>query len=136
MAVAGCKLVDQRTFDANADRRPVPHPPPPGPPPPPPPPALASVRFGAPPDTWRPGLEAIVRQALARKPEALFRIETRVPARGTPQAQADAVAAAARTDGQMVADAVVEAGASSAQLEMTATGDPALRQPEVRVYVR
>ncbi len=134
VAMAGCKLVDQRSFDAAAGRKPVPHLPP-GPPPPPPP-VLATVRFGAPPESWRPELEAIVRQALARKPEALFRIETLVPAQGAPAAQAAAVAAAGQTGGETVADAVVEAGASSAQLELTAAADPSLRRPEVRVYVK
>ena len=135
VALSGCKLVDQRTFDASADRKPVPHapPPPPGPPPAPP---LAAVRFGAPPDTWQPGLEQIVRRALARKPEALFQVETLVPAQGTPQAQAAAVAAAGQTGGRLVAETVVEAGASSAQLEMTAASDPSVHQPEVRVYVK
>ncbi len=102
----------------------------------PPPPALATVRFGTPPERWRPGLEAIVRRALARKPEALFRIQTLVPAEGTPQAQAAALAAIGQAGGQQVADAVVEAGASSAQIELTAASDPAVRRPEIRVYVK
>ncbi len=135
VASGGCKLVDQRTFDARADRKPVPHLPParPGRPPPPP---LALVRFNAGPEDWQPALSAIVRQALARKPLALFRVETVVPARGTPQAQAVLLADAARRRGRMVADTVVAAGASTAQVEMTASSDAAVSQPEVRVTVR
>ena len=133
--LGGCKLVDQRSFDARADRKPVPHvpPPPPGRPLAPP---LALVRFGAGPGDWQPGLSAIVRQALARKPLALFRVETVVPAHGTPQAQAVRLADAAGQDGRMVADTIVAAGASSAQVEMTASSDAAVTQPEVRVTVR
>ncbi len=133
--LGGCKLVDQRTFDARADRKPVPHVPPPSPGRPPPPP-LALVRFGTGPEDWQPALSAIVRQALARKPLALFRVETVVPAKGTPQAQALVLADSARHRGRMVADTIVAAGASSSQVEMTASSDAAVTQPEVRVTVR
>ncbi len=135
VASGGCKLVDQRTFDARADRKPVPHVPP-APPGRPPPPPLALVRFNTGPEDWQPGLSAIVRQALARKPLALFRVETVVPARGTPQAQAVVLADAARQRGRVVADTIVAAGASTAQVEMTASSDAAVTQPEVRVTVR
>lgn len=136
-SAAGCKLIDQRTFDAHANTKPVPHVAP-GPvvaavlPTPP----LASVRFGAPPDSWQPGVADIVRLALARKPDALFRVQTVVPARGTPQAQAAALADAGRTGGRLVAETIVSAGASSAQVEMTAMSDASVTQPEVRVYVK
>jgi hypothetical protein len=135
MVTGGCKLVDQRTFDPRADRKPVPHvlPAPPGRPEAPP---LASVRFAGSPDSWQPGLVDIVRQALARKPLALFRVETLVPAQGTPQAQAAALARVAGSGGRMVADTIISAGASSAQIEMTAMSDISVTQPEVRVYVK
>lgn len=135
VALGGCKLVDQRTFDAAANRKPVPQVPPavPGAPPVPP---LAAVRFGAPPESWQPGLIEIVRMALARKPEALFQVQTLVPARGTPQAQAAALAASGRTGGRLVAETIVSAGASSAQVEMTASSDASVTEPEVRVYVK
>ena len=134
-AVPGCKLVDQRTFDARAATRPVPHLPParPGAPPEAP---LAAVRFGAPPESWQPGLADIVRMALARKPEALFRVQTVVPAQGTPQAQVGRLADAGRTGGRLVAETIVSAGASSSQVEMTAMSDASVTQPEVRVYVK
>ncbi len=136
MAASGCKLVDQRTFDAGVDRKPIPRSSAPLARPVPLPPALAIVRFGTAPEQWRPGLQAIVREALARKPEALFRIQTLVPAAGTPQDQAAALAAAGGAGGQQVADAVVGAGASSAQIELVAASDPAVHRPEVRVYVK
>lgn len=135
LLLAGCKLVDQRTFEADADRKPVPHAPPvrPGPPPAAP---LAAVRFGAPPETWQPGLSEIVRLALARKPEALFQVRTVVPAQGTPQAQAAALADVGRGNGRLVAQTIVDAGASSSQVEMTAMSDASVTQPEVRVTVK
>ncbi len=134
-AVPGCKLVDQRTFDARAATRPVPHLPPAAPGALPEAP-LAAVRFGTPPDSWQPGLADIVRMALARKPEALFRVQTVVPAQGTPQVQAGRLADAGHTGGRLVAETIVSAGASSSQVEMTAMSDASVTQPEVRVYVK
>ena len=133
--LAGCKLIDQRTFDANAARMPVPQLPPsvPGAPPEAP---LAAVRFGTPPESWQPGLADIVRLALARKPEALFRVQTVVPATGTPQAQAATLADAGHGGGRLVAETIVSAGASTAQVEMTALSDASVTQSEVRVYVQ
>lgn len=133
--LAGCKLVDQRTFDASAGRRPIPHLPPAGPAPPPPLP-LASVHYQADPATWQPGLADIVRMALARKPEALFQVETLVPSTGTPEAQAASLAAAGRSGGQAVAETIVSAGASTGQVEMSARTDPSVQRPEVRVFVK
>lgn len=133
--LAGCKLVDQRTFDASVNHRPVAHAMP-GPPGPPPIPPLAAVRFAEPPETWQPALTDIVRQALAAKPEALFQVQTLVPATGTPQAQAAALAEAGRGNGRLVAETIVAAGASSGQVEMTAMSDGSVTQPEVRVTVK
>ena len=133
LAAAGCKLIDQRTFDRNADRKPVPVYPPsvavqPIPP-------LATVRFGAAPESWQPDLVAIVRQALARKPDVLFTVQTVVPATGSPQDQAGAIASAVKAGGQPVAQTIIGAGATSAQIDMTATTDQ-VAAPEVRVTVR
>ena len=67
---------------------------------------------------------------------------TRWPSKGgeieelTPQAQAAALAEAGRTGGRLVAETIVSAGASSAQVEMTAMSDASATQPEVRVYVK
>ena len=133
--LSGCKLIDQKTFDSSAGRRPIAHVPPPRPAPPPPLP-LASVRYQADPASWQPGLADIVRMALARKPQALFQVETLVPATGTPQAQAAALAAAGRAGGESVAETIVSAGASSSQIEMSARTDPSVKQPEVQVFVK
>ena len=133
--LSGCKLIDQKTFDPSAGRRPIAHVPPASPAPPPPLP-LASVRYQADPATWQPGLADIVRMALARKPEALFQVETLVPATGTPQAQAAALSAAGHAGGEAVADTIVSAGASSGQVEMSARTDPSVKQPEVQVFVK
>lgn len=130
---AGCKLIDQRTFDRRADRKPLPVYPkavavkaiPP----------LATVRFGASPESWQPDLSAIVRQALARKPGALFTVQTVIPATGSPQDQAASIVSAVKAGGQPVAQTIIDAGATSAQIDMTATTD-SISIPEVRVTVR
>lgn len=135
LVLSGCKLVDQRTFDATANTKPVPKVPraAPGPLPAAP---LAAVRFGTSPDAWQPGLTEIVRLALERKPLALFSVQTVVPAKGTPQEQAAALAEAGFTGGRLVAETIVAAGASSAQIEMTALSDASVTEPEVRVTVK
>ncbi len=130
---AGCKLIDQRTFDRRADRKPVPVVPPAVavkaiPP-------LATVRFNASPESWQPDLTAIVRKALARKPSALFTVQTVIPATGSPQDQAASIVAAVKAGGQPVAQTIIDAGATSAQIDMTATTD-SVGSPEVRVTVR
>lgn len=133
--LGGCKLIDQRTFDSAAGRPPVPHVEParPGPAAAPP---LALVRFQAAPDTWQPGLTDIVRLALSRKPLALFRAQTLVPATGTPDAQIRSLSEAGGTGGRAVAETIIAAGASSSQVEMSAMTDASVTTPEVRVYVR
>lgn len=134
LAQSGCKLVDQRTFDAAANRKPVPTYPA-APPAARPLPPLATVRFGAAPESWQPDLSAIVREALSRKPGALFTVQTVVPATGTPEQQAAAIRQAVQSGGQIVAQTIQDAGAATAQINMTATTD-AVPVPEVRVTVR
>ena len=134
--LAGCKLVDQRTFDQAAGRAPVPpfhaqavHGRAPIPP-------LFVVHGDVPDQTWRPDLGRAVAEALARKPDVLFTVESVAPAASSPAAQAAAMRAAISLDGKPVAEAIAADGAQPAQVEMTAISDPAARGPEVRVYVR
>lgn len=134
LSAAGCKLIDQRTFDPDVNRKPVPVVPP-APPAPRPIPPLATVRFGAPPESWQPDLSAIVKQALARKPDALFTVQTVVPGTGTAEQQAKAIEKAVHDGGEPVAQTIHDAGAGTAQINMTATTD-AVSAPEVRVTVR
>jgi hypothetical protein len=135
LALTGCKLVDQRTFDPSAGRPP---PPPvlPQRPAPLPVPPLATVVAGSPADDWKPALVEIARAALARKPNVLFRVISRVPAAGDPDAQARALQGVATGTGQAVADALVSAGVPAGQIELTGRSDPGVRQPDVQVFVR
>ncbi len=132
---AGCDLVDQRSFDRTAGRAPVPRAPPPVVSTVRPIPPLFVVRADRPQQDWQPDLRLAVAQALSRKPNVLFTVESVVPLAASPAAQAASLRAGVALQGRPVADAIVADGAQSAQVELTALSDPATRAPEVRVYV-
>jgi hypothetical protein len=132
--LAGCKLVDQRTFDRNAGRPPVP-PPPPAASGPEPIPPLYVVHAGLPPEDWKPDLRDAARDALARKPNVLFTVESVAPPSPSPAAQAASLQATTAELGRPVAEALAGDGAPRAQIEMTAAIDPRASAPEVRIYV-
>ncbi len=129
----GCRLVDQRTFDASAGR-------PPAPPPAAPAvaaaatPPLLTIRYDVPAPDYAAALRVAVRRALDRKPDVLFEVVTLVPARGTPAEQV-AAAQTGSASGREVAQGIVEDGADVGQVEMAARADPALTAKEVRIYV-
>jgi len=128
-------LVDQRTFDRSAGRKPVPHLPPaaaagPGPTPP-----LFVVHAGQADEEWQPALRQAVGDALARKPNVLFTVESVVPMASSPAAQAASLRAATAEAGRPVADAITADGAQPVQVEMTAASVASATAPEVRVYV-
>lgn len=134
--LGGCALVDQRSFDRRAGRAPVPHAPERvahGPAPVPP---LFVVQVGAPEEEWRPGLRQAVAEALARKPNVLFTVQSVVPLASSPSGQAAAIRTAGLEQGVPVADAIVADGARPSQVEMQAASDPGLQRPEVRIAVR
>ncbi len=131
--LAGCHLIDQRSFDRTAGRKPVlpAVPTPPGPAPTPP---LLTVRFDTPDPQYRAALATAVDSARRRKPDVLFSVIVLVPPAGTP-AQQVAAAEAARGSGRDVAAAIVADGADIGQVELSARAEPGLTVREVRVYV-
>ncbi|WP_308720114.1 hypothetical protein [Komagataeibacter xylinus] len=132
-AMSGCRLVSQKTFNRHAGD-------PPKLPSTPVPqvasierPPLVTIVAGTPPAQWQPAVRAAVADALARKPNALFTIVVNVPvgaASGVPDMKA-----AVDTDGQPVLQAVMDAGAGTAQTEMDARGVPADSATQVCIYV-
>ncbi len=132
-ALAGCHLIDQRSFDRSAGRRPVPPAAPvmAGPAPVPP---LLSVRYDTPAPQYRAALATAVDAARRRKPDVLFSVVVLVPPTGTPAEQV-AAAEAARGSGRDVAAAIVADGADIGQVELSARAEPGLAVREVRVYV-
>ncbi len=133
LGLAGCGLIDQRTFDPQAGIKPVPPKPvlaplPPGAPP------LVTIDFtrGAPP--YQEAVANALRMALARRSDAIFTVETLVPVTGSPEAQADEARAGAATARQ-VAEIIVGAGADPGQIELTVRADPARHTERVLVRV-
>ncbi|NHO19465.1 hypothetical protein GOB90_10885 [Acetobacter oeni] len=135
VALAGCALIDQRTFNPRASRPPKVYipPPPPGPPPVPP---LIEVVAGTPPARWEKPLEVVVRQALVRKPNILFQVRALVPPGPDAAADQQALIRLVGADGEAVAGAIIRAGAAPEQVEMTAMPDSAVAGPRIRVYVK
>ena len=135
LPVAGCKLVDQRTFDRTADKPPVIHTPRAvhvaaiGPN------ALVTFPAASPVSDWADVLHTAADLARTRKPNVLFRVETVVPARGDPQTQADALGQALGA-ARAAADIIVGDGVDRSQVELAAVTDPAVKQPEIRIFVR
>ncbi len=132
--VGGCKLVDQRTFVAGADRPPVVVPPraraTPGPVP------LVAIRFPSPPDDWTGPLRVAVDLARARKPDVLFTVDSATGAAGGPAASAARLRSASH-DAGAIADAIVADGVDRLQVVLTASTEPALGAGSVvRVFVR
>jgi hypothetical protein len=123
LALTGCHLVDQRTFDRHAGAKPQPpaakvvatH----GPQP------LLTITYDNPdPDYARP-LANAVQRALAVKPDVLFTVQILVPPSGPPDAQARAE----------IEEAMVADGADQGQIEMAVKGDASVKTKDVRIYV-
>lgn len=136
--LAGCTLIDQRTFNPDAGKRPVstkaetPAPPVPGLSGPPP---LLRIPLGpGAREDWAGPLRTAVTAARARKPDVVFDVVAVVPATGTPQEQAAAVEDAEEPAGR-VARAIIAAGVVSGRVQLQARPAPDATGREVRVFV-
>jgi hypothetical protein len=132
LLAAGCHLVDQRDFDAQAGRRPTP--PTHAAPPPAAAPALVTIRFATPDPMFREAVALAVQRALARRRDALFTVTTLVPAAPGADAQADQAAQAAAS-GRAVAQAAVDGGAAPGQVVQIVRIQPGLDVREVLLTV-
>lgn len=135
VGMTGCKLVDQKTFNPNAGVAPKPYipPPPPGPPPVPP---LIELAAGTPASQWEAPVDQITRLALSRKPDVLFVVRCLVPLQANADAEQSSLMNLVQGDGRAVLQEMINAGASEAQVEMSAMPDSSVTKPVVRVYVR
>ncbi len=129
--LAGCKLIDQRTFNPNADRPPVIA----GPPAPAAALPLVTIDFSTPDPAYAEVLRQAVEQALSRKRDAQFEVTTVVPATGSP---ADQVAAASGLDAQarQVARAISGNGVDEDNVHLSARSDPAVKNRQIQIFVR
>ncbi len=130
LALAGCKLIDQRTFTPApeaATTTPV-----------------RSIETRTPLLTVVPGtrlasyetlLRAAVRDAESRDPSVAFDIVSVVPGTGSFAEQVKA-AEADRASAADVAHALMRAGVPSGRINLGARPDPGVHSPDVRVYLR
>ncbi|WP_282761015.1 hypothetical protein [Komagataeibacter saccharivorans] len=132
--MGGCTLVSQKTFDRHAGDPPrLPQTPPP-PVPGPDSPALVTITAGTPDTQWKPIVRAAVMDALSRKPNALFTVVVDVPANaaGAPPDMRQGTVA----DGQPVLQAIMDAGAGSAQTELDARSVSPTGATQICIYVQ
>jgi hypothetical protein len=131
LALAGCKLIDQRTFQrtppqpdaATVARAWIPGPP------------LATIRLADPKLDWRTGLDAAVRAIETRKPAARFQVMTPIPTSATRAIQEQYVKVG-QADAQMIAHALVADGVPPERVTLGFVGDPGTPTREVRLYVQ
>lgn len=133
--LAGCKLIDQRTFNPQASKPPRPYIPP-APPAPKPKPPFLQIEDGTPEAEYGPAVDRAVKAALARKENVLFIVQLLVPMQTDPTAQAKAMTEATQTDLEPVARRISMAGAQPIQIEMHAIADGSVKHPVVRVDLR
>ncbi len=131
--LASCHLIDQRDFNPDAGRKPVPPPVKagklvPGPAP------LITITYATPEPDYAESLAAAVKRALAVKPNVLFTVQTLVPLAATPAAQAAALQQGAAA-GREIGDSIIADGADQGQIELTVRGDASAHVQDVRVFV-
>lgn len=130
LLLAGCKLIDQRTFNPHAGE----------PPPAPAPvasavvPPLLTIDFSTPNPVYDTALRQAVDQALARKEDVVFDVTTVVPATGT-LAQQVASASTIDADARQVARTISSEGVDDDNVHLSARADPDVKGRQVRVYV-
>lgn len=133
--LGACQLIDQRTFNPSAGRKPIPYVPPAPPAPPPPAPPIEIVQ-GTPSEQWAKPLTGLVKDALSRKSDAMFIVTILTPISQTPEAQQEQLQKTTQQDGQAVAQAIVKAGARQEQIYMTAKADGSVQKNVVQVNIK
>ena len=129
--LAGCTLIDQRTFNPRAGM-PAKAPVVAGPAPIPP---LVAIDFGKPNPDYAAALDQAVAAALARKADAQFDVVTIVPGTGT-TAQQTAAAVGLIPDAREVARAINRDGVDDDRIHLLARADAGATTRQVQVFVR
>ncbi|MEJ1977420.1 MAG: hypothetical protein WDN49_16285 [Acetobacteraceae bacterium] len=130
LLLAGCKLIDQTTFNPNA-----------GKPPAAPAPIVAAaelplitIDFSTPDPVYDTALRLAVSDAVSRKPDVIFDVTTVVPATGTPADQV-AAATALSADARLVARTISSEDVNDDQVHLSARSEAGLASRQIRVYV-
>lgn len=130
-----CKLVDQRTFNPKAGRRPLPYIPPAPPPVPPPAPPIEIIE-NTDKGQWLGPLKQLVKNALSRKADAMFMVTAVIPTGQSPDEQQKSLLRLTTGDAQEIAKAIIDAGASSEQVQIAAQTDGFVKKNVIRVYIQ
>ena len=131
LLLAGCTLIDQRTFDAHAGELAKP-PAVAGPPAAQP---LVTVDFAHPSPDYTAALQQAVAEATSRKPDVQFDVVTVVPATGTTAQQA-AAAAGLTPDAREIARAINDDGVADDRIHLSARAEGGAESRQVQVFVR
>ncbi len=131
LLLAGCKLVDQRTFErtattptpADLSRAALPKLP------------LLTIAFTIPDADWRPAVRDAVRAAEARKRDVAFSVVTPIPTMQSRDAQ-DVFIKQGQQDATQVAQELHLNGIPSDRITIGFRGDPGAPAREVRVYAQ
>lgn len=129
LALAGCKMIDQRTFERAPEMpsqaalaRPVlPAEP------------VARLQPADPGADWRATLAAAERQAIAANPDAAFDLLTPIPT-DAKRTEQDRFARNGTADSQVVAKALLADGVAPARITLGFIGDAGHPVREVRLY--
>ncbi len=130
LLLAGCKLIDQRTFNPHAGepaRVPVAAGPAAVPP-------LLTIDYNTPNPDYAAAMREAVKQELSRKPDVTFDVTTVVPATGT-LAQQVAAASELSADARQVARTISSSGVDDNNVQLSARADPDVKNRQIRVYV-
>ena len=130
-ALAGCTLIDQRTFNPQAGRKPPDLAGPAGPGAAPP---LVTVDFGRPNPDYATELHQAVTSAVSRKPDVQFDVVTVVPATGAPADQVGA-ATGLTAEARAVARAISADGVDDDRIHLLARAEGVATR-QVQVFVR
>jgi hypothetical protein len=130
-SLCGCTLIDQRTFNPDADKAPVIAKPVAAPAPPPQigPPPLLTIVPGATSAVYKTPLHDAVAAALARKPTVVFDVVEMI----APDTPGDAPLGA---EAVAVARLIVGQGVPAPRVRLVARPDSTAPAHEVRVFVR
>jgi hypothetical protein len=131
LALAACRLVDQRTFErapagpsaATLTQAVRPAKP------------ILTITFTNPDADWRPSVHEAVRAEMAHQPDAHFQVMTPVPTSASRDIQ-DGYVKVGRTDGPMVALEVEAAGAAPDHVTVGLLGDAGTPTREVLIFAK
>ncbi len=128
LALPGCRMIDQRTFERTETPAPSAVSRPDLPPLP-----LLTLRMSDPNADWRPAIDDAVRAAISRKPDVHFDVMTPVPTNASKAVQ-DSFLRNGAEDAQMVANALQADRISADHITIGVQGDPGTPTREVRLY--